>query len=157
MDRRGFFRRAGAVVLASPSLTALFAACTRATSASTTTTPPTSTVSVSAKLSWDELATSLDGRLIRLGTPGYPVARLGYDPRFDDVRPRTQLTLPLVETTAPGQPTLVESRASTTAPSRPERERPGGHAHMAPPSVSAHPQAMRRACPQVQPADPARS
>jgi len=30
----------------------------------------------------------LHGRLIRPGTPGYPVARLGYDPRFDDVRPR---------------------------------------------------------------------
>jgi hypothetical protein len=45
-------------------------------------------VSVSAKPSWDELAASLDGRLIRPGTPGYPVARLGYDPRFDDVRPR---------------------------------------------------------------------
>jgi len=93
MDRRRFLRRTGALVLASPPLAALVAACTRATSASTTTTPPTtspptSTVSVSAKLPWDELAASLDGRLIRPGTPGYPIARLGYDPRFDDVRPR---------------------------------------------------------------------
>ena len=95
MDRRRFLRRTGALVLASPPLTALVAACTRATSDSTTTTfappttpPPTSTVSVSAKLPWDELAASLDGRLIRPGTPGYPIARLGYDPRFDDVRPR---------------------------------------------------------------------
>jgi hypothetical protein len=92
MDRRGFLRRGGALVLASPPLSALVSACTRATSASTTTTsaapttPPTSTVS--AKLPWDELGASLDGRLIRPGTPGYPVARLAYDPRFDDVRPR---------------------------------------------------------------------
>jgi FAD/FMN-containing dehydrogenase len=82
------------LALASPPLAALVAACTRATSASTTTTsaapttPPTATVSVSAKLPWDELAASLDGRLIRPGTAGYPVARLAYDPQFDDVRPR---------------------------------------------------------------------
>src|SRR5439155_25905882 len=30
----------------------------------------------------------LRGRLSRPGTPGYPVPRLAYDPRFDDVRPR---------------------------------------------------------------------
>jgi membrane-bound lytic murein transglycosylase D len=36
------------------------------------------------------------------------------DVDFDDVRPGTQLTLPLVETTAPGQPTLAD----------PERLRP---------------------------------
>jgi FAD/FMN-containing dehydrogenase len=72
----------------------LAAACTRASSASSATTsspataPPTPTISASAKPLWDELAASLDGRLIRPGTPGYPVARLGYDPRFDDVRPR---------------------------------------------------------------------
>ena len=40
---------------------------------------------------------------------------------FDDVRPGTELTLPLVETSAPGQPTLAGARASTTAPSRPGR------------------------------------
>jgi len=34
------------------------------------------------------LAASLDGRVIRPGTPGYPTARLAYDPLFDDVRPR---------------------------------------------------------------------
>jgi FAD/FMN-containing dehydrogenase len=90
MDRRGFLRRAGALVLASPPLAALVAACTRATSASTTSAPPTAppTSTVSAKPPWGELAASLDGRLIRPGTPSYPVARLGYDPRFDDVRPR---------------------------------------------------------------------
>jgi FAD/FMN-containing dehydrogenase len=94
MDRRGFLRRAGALLLASPPLAALVAACTRATGTSIAktsappTTPPTSTASVSAKLPWDELAASLHGRLIRPGTPSYPVARLGYDPRFDDVRPR---------------------------------------------------------------------
>src|SRR5512132_4397453 len=93
MDRRGFLRRAGALVLASPPLSALVSACTGATSASTTITPPTtsppsSPVIVSANPPWGELAASLHGRLIRPGTPGYPVARLGYDPRFDDVRLR---------------------------------------------------------------------
>ena len=46
------------------------------------------------------------------------------DVDFDDVRPRTQLTLPLVETTAPGQPTLAGARASTTAPSPPDARHP---------------------------------
>ena len=52
-----------------------------------------------------------------------------YNPEvdFDDVRPGTQLTLPLVETTAPGQPIFAGSRASTTAPSRPERGIPSAH------------------------------
>jgi len=49
------------------------------------------------------------------------------DVDFDDVRPGTQLTLPLVETTAPGQPTLAGARASTTAPSRPVRGIPSAH------------------------------
>jgi FAD/FMN-containing dehydrogenase len=79
------------MALASP-LSALVSACTRATGASTTTTsaPPTTapTSTVPAKLPWDQLAARLDGRLIRPGTAGYPVARLAYDPRFDDVRPR---------------------------------------------------------------------
>ena len=94
MDRRGFLRRAGALVLTSPPLTALVAACTRATGTSIATTsappstPPPPTVGASAKLPWDKLAASLDGGLIRRGTPGYTVARLAYDPRFDDVRPR---------------------------------------------------------------------
>ena len=93
MDRRGFLRRAGGVVLASPAFS-LVGACTRATSTSTATTsappvtPSTSTSSAPAGIPWDELATGLRGRLIRPGTPGYPVARLAYDPRFDDVRPR---------------------------------------------------------------------
>src|SRR6476660_6974079 len=94
MDRRGFLRRAGALAVASPPLAALAAACTRASSASRATTsspataPPTPTISASPQPLGDELAARLDGRLIRPGTPGYPVARLGYDPRFDDVRPR---------------------------------------------------------------------
>ncbi len=92
MDRRGFLRRAGGLVLASPTLAALVAACTRATptgsSSASPTTPKASATSASATLPWDELAAGLRGRLIRPGTPGYPVARLAYDPRFDDVRPR---------------------------------------------------------------------
>jgi membrane-bound lytic murein transglycosylase D len=43
------------------------------------------------------------------------------DVDFDDVRPRSQLTLPLLEATSPAQPALAGSRASTTAPSPPER------------------------------------
>ena len=94
MDRRGFLRRAGALVLASPPLTALVAACTRATPTATVTTsaplttPSASTSNAPAGIPWDELSSGLHGRLIRPGTPGYPVARLGYDPRFDDIRPR---------------------------------------------------------------------
>ena len=49
------------------------------------------------------------------------------DVDFDAVRPRTELELPLVETTAPGQPTFAGSRASTTAPSRPVRGVPSAH------------------------------
>ena len=91
MDRRGFLCRAAGLLLASPPLTALVGACTRATSTSTATTsaPPTAPpTSGPPRIPWDELAAGLHGRLIRPGTPGYPVARLAYDPRFDDIRPR---------------------------------------------------------------------
>jgi FAD/FMN-containing dehydrogenase len=94
IDRRRFLKRAGVFSLASPPFAALVAACTRATSTSTGSlfpppaAPATSTAGASATLPWDELATGLNGRLIRPGTAGYPVARLAYDPRFDDVRPR---------------------------------------------------------------------
>ncbi|TMK37027.1 MAG: FAD-binding oxidoreductase [Actinobacteria bacterium] len=91
MDRRGFLRRAGGLILASPPLAALVGACTRATSTSTPTTsapPTTPTTSVPPGIPWDDLAAGLHGRLIRPGTPSYPGARLAYDPRFDDIRPR---------------------------------------------------------------------
>ncbi len=48
---------------------------------------PTTTSRVAGH-GWHTLARSLDGRLIRPGEPGYPTARLAYDPLFDDVRPR---------------------------------------------------------------------
>jgi hypothetical protein len=97
MDRRGFIRRAGGLLLASPTLASLVSSCTRSTtetptvgrSASTTTSGASlSSPGAHATLRWDELAANLRGRLIRPGTPGYPVARLGYNLRFDDVRPR---------------------------------------------------------------------
>src|SRR5438034_2595980 len=50
--------------------------------------PKASATSSSAMLPWDELAAGLRGRLIGPLNPGYPAARLVYDPRFDDVRPR---------------------------------------------------------------------
>ena len=50
--------------------------------------PKASATSASATLPWDELAAGLRGRLIGPVNPGYPAARLVYDPRFDDVRPR---------------------------------------------------------------------
>ena len=62
--------------------------------------------------------------LIAQKYPNVPVWLLRqYNPDvdFDDVRPRSQLMLPLVEATAPAQPALAESRASTTASSPPER------------------------------------
>lgn len=37
---------------------------------------------------WHRLASSLDGKLIRPGSAGYPTAKLAYDPLFDDIRPR---------------------------------------------------------------------
>ena len=43
------------------------------------------------------------------------------DVDFDDVRPRTELTLPLVETTAPRQPTFAGSRHLRPRPSPPMR------------------------------------
>ena len=49
------------------------------------------------------------------------------DVDFDDVLPRTELTLPLVETTAPRQPTFAGSQASTTGPSSPARGIPSAH------------------------------
>jgi FAD binding domain/Berberine and berberine like len=96
MDRRGFFRWVGALVLTSPALTALVASCTRASEtltgaqpvSSTTSNVPPSSSGAPATLRWHELASELRGRLVRRGAPGYPVARLGFNPRFDDVRPR---------------------------------------------------------------------
>ena len=75
-----------------PGLAGLAAACTKASSSvrasvapSRSLTPATSSV---AGHGWHTLAASLDGRLIRPGEPGYPTARLVYDPLYDDVRPR---------------------------------------------------------------------
>jgi membrane-bound lytic murein transglycosylase D len=57
----------------------------------------------------------------RQNLPIWLLRQYNPDVDFDDVRPHTQLTLPLVETTAPRQPTFAGSRASTTALSTPER------------------------------------
>jgi FAD/FMN-containing dehydrogenase len=90
MDRRGFLRHAGGLVVAAPPLAAFLASCTRANDSfralqagasasprSGAGTPP-----------WNQLAAELHGKLILPGMPGYPVARLGYDPRFDGIHPR---------------------------------------------------------------------
>ena len=63
----------------------------------------------------------------RQNLPIWLLRQYNPDVDFDDVRPHTQLTLPLVETTAPRQPTFAGSRASTTALSPPERGIPSAH------------------------------
>ena len=81
-----------------PGLAGLAAACTRASSSVRASSPVGASVAPSRSLTpatssiagrgWHTLAASLDGRLIRPGEPGYPTARLVYDPLYDDVRPR---------------------------------------------------------------------
>ena len=81
-----------------PGLAGLAAACTRASSSVRSSSPVGASVAPSRSLTpatssiagrgWHTLAASLDGRLIRPGEPGYPTARLVYDPLYDDVRPR---------------------------------------------------------------------
>ena len=63
----------------------------------------------------------------RQNLPIWLLRQYNPDVDFDDVRPHTQLTLPLVETTAPRQPTFSGSRASTTARAPPERAVPSAH------------------------------
>lgn len=97
VDRRTFFRTAARWSFVLPGASALAAACTAATSSSpslgsVTKSSPSASLTTSAARTngnaWHRLAASLDGQLIRPGSPGYPTARLGYDPLFDDVRPR---------------------------------------------------------------------
>ncbi len=71
MDRRRFLQHAGKAIVAAPAVSALLA-----------------TSRVLAAPPWATLAAQLTGRLIRPGMPAYPRARLGYDPRFDGIRPR---------------------------------------------------------------------
>ncbi len=71
MDRRRFLQHAGKAIVAAPAVSALLA-----------------TSRVLAAPPWGTLVAQLTGRLIRPGMPGYPTARLGYDPRFDGIHPR---------------------------------------------------------------------
>jgi FAD/FMN-containing dehydrogenase len=71
VDRRRFLQHAGKALVAAPAVSALLA-----------------TSRVLAAPPWGSLAAQLAGRLIRPGMPGYPVARLGYDPRFDHIHPK---------------------------------------------------------------------
>jgi FAD/FMN-containing dehydrogenase len=89
VDRRAFLRNVVAAV-SLPTLGAVAAACTGRSSAPTDASPSASSSlpSLPARRSWSALGDSLDGELILPGAPGYPTARLAYDPRFDAVRPR---------------------------------------------------------------------
>ena len=73
-------------------MSVLAAACTAASGSSTASSAaPSTSLATSARTNgsaWHRLAASLDGHLIRPGSPGYPTARLVYDPLFDDIRPR---------------------------------------------------------------------
>jgi len=97
VDRRTFLRTAARWSFMLPGASALAAACTAATDFSIASGPasspsPSASLTTSAArtngTAWHRLAASLDGQVIRPGTPGYPTARLAYDPLFDDVRPR---------------------------------------------------------------------
>jgi FAD/FMN-containing dehydrogenase len=97
VDRRTFLRTAARWSVAFPGVSAIAAACTSASGGSSTTSPTsgaapsgslTSSAARTSGTAWHRLAASLDGDLIRPGSPGYPTARLAYDPLFDDVRPR---------------------------------------------------------------------
>jgi len=71
VDRRRFLQHAGKALIAAPAVGVLVRTGTALGA------PP-----------WATLAGQLTGRLIRPGQPGYPTARLGYDPRFDFVHPK---------------------------------------------------------------------
>jgi hypothetical protein len=98
MDRRTFLRTAARWSFALPGVSALAAACTTTPSSTlaqasvpSAADPASSLPSSAARTNgtaWHRLAASLDGDLIRPGSARYPTARLGYDPLFDDVRPR---------------------------------------------------------------------
>jgi FAD/FMN-containing dehydrogenase len=91
VDRRSFLRSAARWSFAIPGVSALAAACTAASGESSSAAPAASLTTAAARTSgtaWHQLAASLDGDLIRPGSPKYPTARLAYDPLFDDIRPR---------------------------------------------------------------------
>ena len=50
-------------------------------------TPPPPVVRPATAAEWDRLAALLSGALVRPGQPSYPVAKLLYNPKFDDLRP----------------------------------------------------------------------
>jgi FAD/FMN-containing dehydrogenase len=94
VDRRTFLRTAAGWSAALPGVSALAAACTAASGGSSNApgAAPAASLPTSAAAAggtaWHRLAASLDGDLIRPGSPKYPTARLAYDPLFDDIRPR---------------------------------------------------------------------
>src|SRR5262249_47247025 len=91
VDRRSFLRSAARWSVALPGASALAASCTAASGESSSVTPAASVTASAARTNgtaWHRLAASLDGDLIRPGSPKYPTARLAYDPLFDDIRPR---------------------------------------------------------------------
>jgi len=91
VDRRSFLRSAARWSFAIPGVSALAAACTAASGESSSAAPAASLTTGTARTNgtaWHRLAASLDGDLIRPGSPRYPTARLAYDPLFDDIRPR---------------------------------------------------------------------
>jgi FAD binding domain/Berberine and berberine like len=93
LRRRAFIRRAAAA-LAGVSVAPILDACTRTTTSSTAPMSPipavrsSSSSLTSGRPTWASLEARLTGRLIRPGSPGYPNARLEFDPRFDSIRPK---------------------------------------------------------------------
>jgi FAD binding domain/Berberine and berberine like len=93
LHRRSFLTRAVGWAVAAVAAAPIVDACTRASGSSAATpssaaTGSTPSVTPASRPTWASLEARLGGRLIRPGSPAYPNARLGYDPRFDTVRPQ---------------------------------------------------------------------
>ena len=84
----GVLRRSGVAALGA-SLLPIVSSCTRGSGVTTSVAPPpTGSVAATATpADWRGLADSLDGTLYRPATPGYRVASMLFDPRFDGSHP----------------------------------------------------------------------
>jgi len=86
ISRRGFL---GATATAAAAFAAGCAgpAKRRPPAVATTTLPAATTSTTEGPVDWSALRPMLDGTLLLPGDPGYPAASVGYNPRFDDIKP----------------------------------------------------------------------
>ncbi len=83
----GMKRREFLTLCASGALSGLLAACGNGSSTSGAATPTPSQQPSPTAPDWSGLARSLQGTLVRPGSPQYPTARQIFSPRFDSVQP----------------------------------------------------------------------